>query len=212
MDDGDREIRYSGTLCPVRWDDLFEDMEAQLAAMTRSELDARVEDLTRAEHAGVALGARLRASGGTAMTVALDDGTLVRGRVASAAEHWFELEEGVRRHLVPLRAVAWVQGVAPLAAPGAGVVERRLGLAPALRALARDRVRVLVLTRGGTVAGRIARVGKDYVELDDTGTHGVRPYGAGPGGPDIGGWPAPRPRPTTTALPLDRVLCVSEVV
>ena len=209
MDERDREIRYSCTLWRVRWDDLFEDMEAQLAAMTRSELDARVEDLTRAEHAAVALGARLRASGGSLMTVALDDGTLVRGRVASAAERWFELEEGVRRHLVPLRAVAWVQGAAPLAAPGAGVVERRLGLAPALRALARDRVRVLVRTRAGTVAGRIARVGKDYVELDDTGGHDTG--GHGPGQADLGGWGRPQ-RPATTAVPLDRVLCVSEVV
>jgi hypothetical protein len=65
-------------------------------------------------------------------------------------------------------------------------------------------VRVLVRTRAGTVAGRIARVGKDYVELDDTGAQGT-----GPG--DLGGWGRP-PRPATTALPLDRVLCVSEVV
>jgi len=210
VDERDREIRYSGTLWRVRWDDLFEDMEAQLAAMTRSELDARVEDLTRAEQAGVPLASRLRASGGTAVTVALDDGTLVRGRVASAAEHWFELEEGVRRHLVPLRAVAWVQGVGALAAPGGGVVERRLGLASALRALARDRVRVLALTRAGTVAGRIARVGKDYLELDDTHAQGIA--GAGHTGPDLGGWPPRGSRPSTTALPLDRVLCVSEVV
>ena len=205
MDDRDREIRYSGTLWRVRWDDLFEDMEAQLAAMARSELDARVEDLTRAEHAGVPLAARLRASGGAALSVALDDGTVVRGRVASAAEQWFELEEGVRRHLVPLRAVAWVQGVGALAAPGSGVVERRLGLPSALRALARDRVRVLALTRAGTVAGRIARVGKDYLELDD-GPRG------GSVGPDLGGWGAAGRHTSSTALPLDRVLCVSEVV
>ncbi|MGC5167075.1 hypothetical protein [Luteimicrobium sp. DT211] len=194
----------------MRWDDLFEDMEAQLAAMTRSELDARVEDLTRAEHAGVALASRLRASGGTAVTVALDDGTLVRGRVASAAEQWFELEEGVRRHLVPLQAVSWVQGVGSLAAPGPGVVERRLGLSSALRALARDRVRVLALTRAGAVAGRIARVGKDYLELDDAGPDGARTVGVGSA--DLGGWGHGGRRSSTTALPLERVLCVSEVV
>jgi hypothetical protein len=206
VDERHREIRYSGTLWRVRWDDLFEDMEAQLAAMTRSELDARVEDLTRAEHAGVTLAARLRASGGTAVTVALDDGTLVRGRVASAAEQWFELEEGVRRHLIPLHAVAWVQGVGALAAPGGGVVERRLGLSSALRALSRDRVRVLALTRAGTVVGRIARVGKDYLELDDVDARG------GAVAPGLGGWATAGRRPSSTALPLDRVLCVSEVV
>jgi hypothetical protein len=73
----------------------------------------------------------------------------------------------VRRALVPLAAVAAVDGLATHAAPAAGVVESRLGLGHALRALARDRVVVRVRTGGTDLTGRIERVGADHVDLAD---------------------------------------------
>jgi hypothetical protein len=44
-------------------------------------------------------------------------------------------------------------------------VERRLGLGHALRALARDRARVVVSTLSGDVTGIIGAVGADFIEL-----------------------------------------------
>lgn len=173
----------------VRWDALFEDMEAQLAALGRADLAVRVDDLTRSEQAGVPLAARLRGASGE-VALALLDGTHVRGTVVGAADQWLDLADGARRHLVPLHAVAWIRQAPRVAAP-AMPVTRRLGLGHAFRALARDRVRVVVRTPAGSLTGWVARVGRDHVDLD-TG--------------------AERPGQEQTTVPFERVLCVSEVL
>ncbi|MFI2753022.1 hypothetical protein ACGIF2_06270 [Cellulomonas sp. P22] len=149
----------------MRWESLFADMEAQLAAQESAELGAQVSELTRAERATVTVADRLRASRGARIGVRVRGGALVDGVVLDTAPEWLLLGEQARRTLVPLDAVTAVVGLVPHAAPAPGEVERRLGLGHALRALARDRVVVRVETDGAELTGRIERVGADHLDL-----------------------------------------------
>jgi hypothetical protein len=94
-----------------------------------------------------------------------------------AAPEWLLLATSqVRRALVPLAAVAAVDGLTVDAAPDAGLVESRLGLGQVLRALSRDRIGVRAVSRGCEVVGRIDRVGADHmdvVELADQGRRAI---------------------------------------
>ncbi|WP_125776825.1 hypothetical protein [Antribacter gilvus] len=175
---------------PTRWELLFGDLEAQAAAQDVAEADALVSELTRAEHATITVADRFRAGIGVAVVVDLLDGEPVRGTVREAADEWVLLQgaapAGPAQHLVPLRAVTGVSGLGRHAAPGS----RRdgAGLGPVLRALQRGRSFVLVRTLGGRVAGRIGRVGRDHLDVDDL----TRPGGA-------------------RLVPFGALLCVSEV-
>ncbi|MFI6426151.1 hypothetical protein [Promicromonospora sp. NPDC050880] len=161
----------------ARWAALFGDLEAQARARSAAEADALVPELTRAEHATMKVADRFRAVVGGAVTVELLDGTPLRGVVREVADEWVLLQ-GVRpeptgQHLVPLGAVVGVLG---LARQAASATSRRdaLGLGPALRTLQRDRVRVTVRTLGGTVSGRVARVGRDHLDVDLLDDRGAR--------------------------------------
>lgn len=184
----------------MRWEELFEDLEGQLAAAAAQERESLVQELTRAELTSVRLAARLRSSGGQELTVTLLDGSIVRGSVVAAAETWFELADGVRRHVVTVAGLVSVVGLARGAAVDGRT--RRLSLAHALRALARDRVRVVVRTPVAAIAGRLERVLGDHVELWTDGssaaTADLGPANRAPGGSGA------------VAVPLERILCVSE--
>jgi len=149
----------------MRWEALFADMEAQLAAAEAAEVAVQVADLTRAERATVTLDGRLRAAVGLRVTVRVRGGDLVPGTVLDVARQWVLIGEASRRALVPTAALDAVMGLPPTSQPDEGVVARRLGLGHALRALARDRAAVRVTTDGGQVVGRVERVGADHVDL-----------------------------------------------
>ena len=150
----------------MRWESLFADLEAGLAAAAAQDLRDEVAELTRAERAQVRLADRLRASRGAPARFVLRDGQSVDGVVVAAAPQWVLLApDAVRRALVPVGAVTAVVGLAPHAAPSAGEVERRLTLGHTLRALARDRVSVRVDADGVSVSGRLERVGADHVDV-----------------------------------------------
>lgn len=164
--DGDRRLRPAATTVRrVRWETLFADLEAQLTAAERAEADAEVAELTRGQWARTALADRLRASAGQPLRLVLAGGERVAGSCADIAPEWLTLAGEAGPVLVPLHAVAWVDGLGRSVAPPAGQVLRRLGLGAALRALARDRAGVRVLTSGGTVTGTIDRVGADHLDL-----------------------------------------------
>lgn len=177
MDKSDIGAARSTYREPMRWHALFTDLELQLDAAQARDLLDDVPDLTRAERAGVGLGARLRAHQGE-VVVTVHGGHALRGVPADIGAAWVLLVDGPREHLVPFDAVAVVSGLGDAAAPAQDAVGSRLRLGHALRAVARDRSVVRVLTTAGTLAGRIDAVGTDHLDLALVRPDDDRPSGA----------------------------------
>lgn len=156
---------------PTRWELLFADLEARLAAEEAAEREGVVADLTRAEQASMGLTDRLRAVLGRPVRVELLDREGVEGRLVRVADAWLLLQghgaHGPAQHLVPRSAVAAVVGLGRHGTPSTARTDR-LGLGHVLRGLQRDRARVLVRTLGGEMAGRIGRVGADHLDVEET--------------------------------------------
>jgi hypothetical protein len=167
-------VRQGGlapTLRTVRWEGLFADLEGQLAAGERRELDSEVAERTRRERALVDLGARLGASSGAALVVQQAGGRRVEGTLSDHGDGWLLLAVSTpaglgaaREVLVPWGGVVALTGLSPGAEPGRSA--RRFGLGYALRVLARDRATAaLWLAGGGELAGTLDVVGADHLVL-----------------------------------------------
>lgn len=154
--------RYRGR---VRWQDLFADLEAQLLAEQRRELQAEVADRTRRERAEVTLLDRAARSVGQLVTVVTGAGP-VRGTLDDLGKDWLLLQEqGRHAALVPLASVTAIVGLAMRSDDDRGM-GRRFGLGVALRAIARDRAAVAIHDiAGGLATGTIDRVGADHLDL-----------------------------------------------
>lgn len=155
----------TSTVAAMRWQALFDDLEAQLDAQAAAELWSEVAERSRAERASVHLADRLRAHDGEPLALRLRDGTTVAGVTADVAVEWLAVQQGRSPVLVPLGAVVAVGGLSRSVAPEPGAVLRRLGLASALRALARDRAPVRLRLDGADVSGTIDRVAADHLDL-----------------------------------------------
>jgi hypothetical protein len=157
----------------VRWDALFRDLEAQLAAAEQAEHDAEVADRTRREGATLGLVDRARGGVGSRLSVRLMGAGSVDGVLLEVGADWLLVDEGAGREALLARpAVLSLAGLtAWSSAPGSGgQVFLRLGLGSALRGIARDRSGVSAwLVDGSVVAGTVERVGADFLELS---THG----------------------------------------
>jgi hypothetical protein len=168
---GEDRLAYAGAM---RWDALFDDLETQLAAGQRLDLDAEITERTRAEEATVELADRLRGSLGRLITVRLASGSTFTGTLSHAGSQALVLDEPRHQVLVPYASAVSYLGLSRLAVPEQSKVRQRLGLASALRGLARDRAALAVLMSGGTAGetrlhGVIDRVGRDYLDLAVTG-------------------------------------------
>jgi len=87
---------------PVRWDDLFDDLEGQAEAGDRAAWEAVLADLVSAERAAVRMLDRIRASRDP-LTLRLVDGQVLAGPFVEVGEDWLIL--GVEEVLVPITAV-----------------------------------------------------------------------------------------------------------
>ncbi|MBD8044197.1 hypothetical protein H9638_10305 [Arthrobacter sp. Sa2BUA2] len=151
----------------MRWEALFADLEAQLAAAGQSAREAEIADRQRGESAAIQFADRLRGQVGRTLKVHLDSSAEpLTGVLAQMGSGWLLLRSAAGMHLVPLDAVRMVEGMDRFALPDQATV--KLGLLAALRGLARDRYPVHLQLRGalsGTVYGSIDRVGRDFLEL-----------------------------------------------
>jgi hypothetical protein len=152
----------------MRWDALFDDLEAQAAVLELAERAAEVEERTRGEVGSLTLRDRARASVGTRLRLRLAGQVALAGTLARVGPDWMLLDEGAARevvvattHVLSLRGLGRYSAV-----PGStGAVESRLGLRHALRGIARDRSAVRIhLVDGSTADGTLDRIGADFIE------------------------------------------------
>lgn len=152
----------------MRWESLFADLEAELAAGEAAELAGEVAERTRGERAAVRLADRLRAAVGAEVELVLVGGVgRLRGRLEATGPDWSLLIDasGVE-HLVPHRGFAAVAGLGALNETSSSQVEARLDFLSGLRGIARRRSAVrLRLVDGGEWVGTIDRVGADALDL-----------------------------------------------
>jgi hypothetical protein len=152
----------------MRWDALFDDMEAQLAARQRLDLEAEVAERALVDAAGVELASRLRGSLGRSIRVHVSSGTAFEGALSHAGSEALVLDEPMHQVLIPYAAAAQFAGLSRLAVEPSRV-RQRLGLGSALRGLAGSRTRVTILVVRGRVEteqyGVIDTVGGDFLDL-----------------------------------------------
>lgn len=150
----------------MRWDRLFDDLEAQLALDEVRELESEVADRTRRERAQLDLHTRLLANLDAPRAALRLSGRVVTGRLLDVGPDWALVETAPERPvLVALPAVRAVSGIGP-GARTPSVVARRFGIGAALRAVSRDRAVVEVADVDGHLAtGTIDVVGSDHLEL-----------------------------------------------
>lgn len=149
----------------MRWDALFSDLEAQLEGEGRAARDAEVAERVRIELGSVRLVDRLRAHVGVELQ--LDTGPVVVRGVLREVGADFALvdDEGGGFSVVPTASLVSVLGLGRAVAPAPGAVLRRLGLASALRGLARDRAEVRVVTDRSELRGTPVGVAADHLDL-----------------------------------------------
>jgi len=167
---------------PVRWDDLFDDLEAQLAELEHADDAGEIAERARAEVSKFRLVDRLRPAFGHRIAVTLIGGHRVEGTVTSVGQAWMLVREDRGPEvLLPYLAVASVSGLGSLTAvPGSeGKVAARLTIGHALRVIARDRAAVVVgLADGTLLTGTLDRVGADFFEMAEHPVDEARRPGA----------------------------------
>ncbi|AXK45512.1 hypothetical protein [Brachybacterium saurashtrense] len=151
----------------MRFERIFDDLEGQFAHQEEQEVRAVSEDLARAEQAQLTLADRLRGAQGRAVVLHVGDGLRVDGTVEEVGADWVALagESGARRAVVPLPAIAVVEGLPARARPAEEALRSPRGLGSVLRGIARDRSVVRLETAAGALNGRIASVGADALEV-----------------------------------------------
>ncbi|MFL6240070.1 MAG: hypothetical protein ACJ735_11330 [Actinomycetes bacterium] len=161
------------------WEALFADLSGEFEAAEAAELAAEVDDRTRHLSARLRLVDRLRPAVGRTIRLHVAHLGAVSGCLLDVGPDWLLLgDAGNRQTLVPAVAVLAVSGLdASAAEPGTeSVVLSRLRLGYVLRALARDRARVVVvLSDGSARTGTVERVGADHISLADQGGESGRP-------------------------------------
>lgn len=160
---------WFGQQAADRFQRLFLDLEHEIAAADAADHAAEIADRSRGEYGQLRIVDRARASIDGPVTITVTDAGTAVGRLCDVgADCLMVAERGRFATLVPLSAVAVIDGLVPDSmSPGSeGRIAGSLGLRSALRSLARDRLTVVITVVGGdTLAGTLDRVGADFVEL-----------------------------------------------
>ena len=154
----------------MRWDSLFDDLEAQFSEEGTRAQEAEISERARVELAQLTLGDRLRGVIGHELVLVLASGDRLAGVLGRLGKDWLVLAQGHRQWLVPWGSVCFIEGLGRLArktSPGGGGGP---GLASALRGLARGRMEVAVHVASTGQASRVLvgvidRAGQDYVDV-----------------------------------------------
>ena len=151
----------------MRWEALFADLEAQLAAVREQVLESEVSERLRTDFAALELAGRLHSQTGRLLKIDLGLPGAVEGVLSHVGRGWVVLEDRGRSSVIVLDHALSISGMDRFSDIEAPVA--RLGLASALRALSRNRAHVRVHPAGvppaSALAGTVDRVGKDFFEL-----------------------------------------------
>jgi hypothetical protein len=160
-----------------RWRELFADLAGELQAEAELERRAEVSDRVREENGRLRLIDRLRPlldQPGRELRVGVMGHGTVRGILTGLGPEWIVLAATpTGEWLIPIGALESLRDLPQQSAePGwEGTVGARLTLRVALRRVLRDRSRVTVGTTGAsTVCGLLSRIGRDYIEIRESGT------------------------------------------
>ena len=153
----------------MRWEQLFADLQAQSDALDVAQRAGEVEELARAQFAGIRLIDRIRPSVGTVLTLRCVGGARIVGSVTRVGPDWVLLDEGQQHEsIVSVAQITALTGLSRLSTAPSTVsaIDLRLTMVSAIRAIARDRSPVRVhLVDATTVEGTIDRVGANFVEV-----------------------------------------------
>jgi hypothetical protein len=153
----------------MRWNALFRDLELQLAEAAVLDMESEIAERSRADLAAIALDDRLRGSLGCHIGAHLRSGPVFAGTLTHAGSESLVVDEALHQVLIPYAAVSHYTGLGRFAVAEASTVRRRLGLASALRGLARDRAQLTAYLAGRSLdaqlQGVIDRVGQDFFDL-----------------------------------------------
>jgi hypothetical protein len=153
----------------VRWEGLFEDLEAQAAQLAAAERAAEIDDRTRGEIGKLGVLERLRTAVGQPVRLRLPGGSTAAGVVVRVGPEWLLLDETEGREVVvAMRHLLGARGLVRFSAvpDSLGVVDSRLGIRHVLRGIARDRSPVRIqLVDATSVDATVDRVGADFIEV-----------------------------------------------
>ncbi|GAA4828645.1 hypothetical protein [Garicola koreensis] len=150
----------------MRWDALFDDLEAQWSAQQAHQLEADVAQAVEWERAQILLVNRLRAGVGAQLQLKLQGGSERSLLVQSVGADWVSGHAGAQSLLIPVRAIASVEALPSRAQPETSGARRLLGIGSPLRALARSRETVTVEGPGGELGhGVITGVSADHLDV-----------------------------------------------
>lgn len=162
-------VRFAG----MRWEALFDDLEAQWLREQRADEEAVLPELVRAERAAVGWTDRLAVATGQTLMVTTA-AQRVGGILRDLGRDWLLLEEQGRSALIPVSAVLGIAGL-PYRNRSGMTRGRRIGIATALRGIARDRCAVTVHDiAGGLTTGSIDWVGADHLDVAEHPADAVR--------------------------------------
>lgn len=153
----------------MRWERLFDDLEAQANAFARAGRSAEIADRARIEVGRLQLAERLCANLGAELRLCVAGGVSVAGRLQATGADWMLLVDTlgveclvVTTHLHSVVGLGRWAGD-PEATAGGAV---RAGTGELLRALSTDRgVITMHLVDGSSMSGTIERVGADFVDV-----------------------------------------------
>ena len=154
----------------MRWDELFEDMEAQLDHARVRMVETEAVETARAEFARLSLLERLAAHRGMPVRLRPSRGDTLEGVLADVGSGWAVVRERHLQHLVPLVGVVWWEGLPRRfeLLPESSTI-RRLGMGHVLRALSTARVHVRVVVQEhaghGELEGTVDAVGQDFFDV-----------------------------------------------
>lgn len=152
-----------------RWDQLFDDMAAQVDASDAHERMGQQADLVEEAFAERSLAERLSGAQGKAVTLWVEKRG-IGGVVDRCGKSWVVLSQESRTVLVMLAHVELVRMTSRVhSEPG------MMSPMSVLRAWGRERIPVRVEFAGGFTEGSIDAVGSDYVQLRSGGEFDVVP-------------------------------------